>query len=278
MKIFRSINLWFSRRVKVIQEEYLIDSLFIYSILDIFSWSFAFEEDKMMNLLNFLRREKSKGVSGGSAARVQTYTETQFDLVLGDYEAICLLQYVGLCGGEGQNQCLLLPFAEEISKRQWCNQLDQKALREHFRAQKKAPRRIRKRDVKDYRSLVRKQRTSTVCNVHIVNKMQPIVEEEEGRSESHIDMESDHVYAFSLSKTRQEDESDCDLFMKTQLVIDSINRLNYLSDSASDFSSYSRQSSVSKMSEEAGGGILDEVESFDGGSLCGDSSVEGFPI
>mmetsp|Transcript_17312 Transcript_17312/g.28954 ORF Transcript_17312/g.28954 Transcript_17312/m.28954 type:complete len:317 (+) Transcript_17312:116-1066(+) len=257
MKILGSINSWFTKRVSVVEDEFIIDSLFIYFILDIFSWSFAFEEEKMYELLKFLRLEKSKP-SVGSTANVQNYIENTFDMTLGSYEADCLLKYIGLCGGKG-DQILLLPYTEEVSKRKWCQQLDQKALGAMLKAQKKK-KKIKKSDIRDYRALVRKRRTSAVCNVRVINH------KKESPFEDTL-ANTDHVYDFTLTKTKENESSD--LFQKTQSVIDSINKLNYLSDSASDFSSFSRQSSISGISEDyEGGGIFGDDFSLEESNMA----------
>jgi hypothetical protein len=243
MMILKRLNSWFSRRINNIDEKHLIDSMFVYALLDIFSWSFAFEEDKMTNLLKFLRKEYSK-YSARAPAQVQEYAEVEFDLVIGAYEARCLLNYVGLCGGS--DQCLLLPFVEETSQRRWCHQLDHLALRELHKIQHKK-KNIHKRDVKEYRSRVRNARESAVCNVRILNKSKPLHPEA-----SPFDLGTDNVYDFSRSFEMIEDNND--LMMKTQSVIDSINRLNYLSDSNSEYSLGSRHSSISHLEVEEGGG------------------------
>jgi hypothetical protein len=272
MRFLGSINSWFTKRVKVCEEEFIIDSLFIYFILDIFSWSFAFEEEKMLDLLNFLRLEKSKPTVG-SVAHVQNYIENGFDLALGAYEANCLLKYVGLCGGKGTNQCLLLPYSEEVSKRKWCQRMDQLAIRELFKAQKKNPSKIRSRDLREYRAQVRKMRTSSTCNVRIINRKKDEPQEEVMDN----DVDTDHVYDFSFARTRREGDvsGSNDLFQRTQSVIDSINRLNYLSDSASEFSSFSRQSSLSHLSDcGGGGGIFGDDLSLDGSMQGGAFQTE----
>lgn len=211
----------------------------------------------MYELLKFLRLEKSKPTVG-STANVQNYIENNFDMTLGNYEADCLLKYIGLYGGKG-DQILLLPYTEEVSKRKWCQQLDHKALGALFKAQKKKTK-IKKADIREYRALVRKRRASSVCNVRVISHAKDCPFDDP-------DFDTDHVYDFTLSKTRESENND--LFQKTQSVIDSINKLNYLSDSASEFSSFSRQSSISGISEDyEGGGIFGDDFSLDGSSVA----------
>lgn len=241
MKILSQFNSWFAKRIRNVEDDHLIDSVFVYMLLDIFSWSFSFDDDKMMDLLNFLRKE-NKNRSGASTTQVQNYTEGEFDLVLGAYEARCLLEYVNLVGGD---ECLLLPYAEETPKRTWCTQLDRLALKELHRKQHKKQI-IKKRHLKEYRAHVRKQRVSPNCNVRILNRKKSVQPE----STPHGEHGFDHVYEFTsptIMKTSGY-ESNFDLMQKTQSVIDSIKMLNYLSDTNSEFSmsNGSRRSSQSR--------------------------------
>ena len=257
MKIFHKLNFWFSKRIRNVEDTYLIDSVFVYFLLDIFSWSFSFDEDKMLDLLNFLRKENAKP-SGASTTQVQNYAEGEFDLVLGAYEARCLLHYVDLVGGD---QCLLLPYPEETPQRTWCSQLDRIGLKELHRAQHKKKQLIKKRHIKEYRSIVRKQRVTATCNVRILNRKKPPVAPEHPLPGLGVD----HVYEFSsfMTKTPDSDEN-YDLMQKTQSVIDSIKRLNYLSDSAtgSDFSLGSRPSEDDGESLCSSVGIFGDSGSF----------------
>lgn len=222
----------------------------------------------MKDLLSFIRKENSKPYAYGVATQqVQKYTEVEFDLMLGAYEAKCLLQYVALCGGVcGGDQCLLLPYAEETTQKMWCNQLDHLALKELHRTQHKKQT-IKKRDLKDYRSHARAQRSRDVCDIRIVHRKKALP-----LPPTHA--QSDSVYDFSTL----DDEESKELMLKTQSVIDSIKRLNYLSDSASEFSCPSRQSSCSLigLDEEGDGGIFGDFSVSDSLEQYESNSVEEF--
>lgn len=230
-----------------------------------------------MDLLHFLRKENAKP-SGASTTQVQNYAEGEFDLVLGAYEARCLLAYVRLVGGD---QCLLLPYAEETPQRTWCSQLDRLAVKELHRVQHIKKKAIKKRHIKEYRSHVRKQRVTATCNVRILNRKKPPALQQPDDPSS-----VDHVYEFSSSinnnsnntnnKTSPDGEDNYDLMQKTQSVIDAIKRLNYLSDSAtgSEFSmsNGSRQSSQSRFEYDDDDDGDESVCVSDGGGLFIDNS------
>lgn len=236
MKCLESIILMCARKMNSAEELFLVDSVFVFYLLDIFSWPFAFNEDKMMELLSFLRTEVAKS-NGGSTTRVQNYVEAEFDIVLGVYEAKCLLRYVRLCGSN--EQCLLLPQPEESSKKRWCYEIDRLALQKIFVAQNKNPASIRKLDIREYRFQVRRRRKSPTCNVRLLNRKKPIL-----NPPQFSQFLPDEVYDFASpppTQTQNEDSRDI-LTLKTQSVIDSINKLNYLSDSTDDFSCCSARS------------------------------------
>ena len=197
----------------------------------------------MMNLLEFLRTENSKP-SGPSISQIQRYTKTEFDLVLGTYEAKCLARYVGLCGeGQGGNDCLLLPYAEDMTQKKWCRNLDHMALKELYKMQHKK-KNIRKRDLRDYRSQVRKQRVSRTCNIRVLQI--PKAPE----PSTPLLGTNTHVYDFATTVDVDPAEESANVLLKTQSVIDSIKKLNYLSDSTSEFSNCSRHSSFSNLEDD----------------------------